>query len=105
MAKIDDLKDAVTTLAERVNNLVKELTALNGVHAETAKTVAEIRREYDKEIALLKKDIEGMTKWKDDLKREQDEHGRRLWAFGPNVAGAIINVVLAAIVAYFVASR
>ena len=105
MAKMDDLKDAVTTLAERVNNLVRELNALNGVHAETAKTVSEIRREYEKEIALLKKDIGGMTKWKDDLKREHDESGRRWWAFGPNVAGAIINVVLAAIVAYFVASR
>ena len=100
MAKIDDLKDAVTTLAERVNNLAKEMNALNGAHSETAKTVAEIRREYDKEIALLKKDIEGMTKWKDDLKREQDEHGRRLHAFGPSLLGALVGGIITAAVAY-----
>jgi hypothetical protein len=55
------------------------------------------------ELALIRKDLEGIQKWKDDQKKEKEEHARRMWAFGPNVVGAIVNVLLSAAVSGIVA--
>jgi hypothetical protein len=54
-------------------------------------------------VALVKKDIEALQQWEDDLKKEKDEHSRRIWAFVPNVAGAVVNVLLSALVSGIVA--
>jgi hypothetical protein len=92
MAKIDDLRDAVTSLVERVSALDRALNALAAAHAETARMLSDVRRDYEKEIALLKRDIEDLKKWKDDEKKAADERSRRLWAFGPNLVAAIISL-------------
>jgi hypothetical protein len=57
----------------------------------------------EKELALLKKDVESLGKWKEDLKKERDESARRLWAFGPNALAAIISGFISLTVALLVA--
>jgi hypothetical protein len=45
----------------------------------------------EKDIVAIKKDLESLRGWKDDLKKERDESSRRLWAFGPNLLAAFIS--------------
>jgi hypothetical protein len=60
---------------------------------KAAETWSDMRREHEKGIALLKREVEELKKWKEDQKKEHDEHGRRLWAFGPNLLAAIIGII------------
>jgi predicted nucleic acid-binding Zn-ribbon protein len=102
VAKINEI---VAELNERVNGLVERINAANDAHAANTRALVDLHREYEREIALLKRDVDDLKKWKDDHKKERDETSRRLWAFGPNLLAAIVNVLLAALVAYFVANR
>ena len=96
--KIDQLMELTTNLKTQVSQLHKEVDKLYQAHQELAQTVSILQREHEKEIALLKRDVEDLKKWR-------DERNRRLWAFGPNILGAVISGIIAAIVAYFVAHR
>jgi chromosome segregation ATPase len=49
----------------------------------------------EKELALVKKDLEGLASWKEDLRKEREEKSRRAWAFGPSVTAAIISAIVA----------
>jgi len=97
--KIDDLEKAFATLSERLDNVRKDLdlvgSRLNDVGAGFAN--------LNKELALLRNDVENLQKWKDESKKDKDEQTRRLWAFGPNIAGAIVSVLLSAVVSGIVA--
>jgi chromosome segregation ATPase len=99
--KIDEMEKVIATFTERLDNVRQELKTAAAGLGDTMKLLADLKTE----ILLLRKDIEGIEKWKDDLKKEKDESARRFWAFGPNVAGAIVNVLLGAAisgaVAYF----
>src|SRR4051794_25920615 len=98
--KIDELQTLVASITERLDQTIKSLEALYQRHKETASAAADLRREYEREMALLRREVEDLKRWKDDQKREREERSRRLWSFGPNVAGAVINVLLAALVAF-----
>jgi hypothetical protein len=84
----------------RLENTIDSLGELGTDHENLEVIVHDIRREFGLELALLKRDVEGLKKWKEELKRDRAEHARRAWAFGPNVAGALVNVFLSALVAY-----
>jgi hypothetical protein len=45
----------------------------------------------EKEFVAIKKDVENLGKWKEELKKERDEASRRWWAFGPNIMAALIG--------------
>jgi citrate synthase len=100
--KIDELEKIATTLTERLDTVRKEIQNQVRNLAEALKESGEMKTS----LALLKKDCEGFQKWKDETKQEKKEQARRWWAFGPNIAGAIVNVLLSALVAglvgYFV---
>ncbi len=100
-----DLEKLGATLTERLDTSIRELAAVDNAHAETVRVVADLRRESEKEVALLKREVEDLKKWKEERKRADDERSRRLWSFGPNVVGAAISVLGAAAVAYFIARR
>ena len=103
--KIDELTKTTAALEEGLKAANLQLNAIYDAHSKTAETLANLRREHEKEIALLKHEVDDLKKWKEEQKKERDELSRRLWAFGPNAIGAVINVLLAAIVAYLVAKR
>lgn len=97
--KIDNLEKVYATLIERVDNVRDDLKRVDLAGGDMAKELRELKTEF----ALLKKEVDGLRVWKDEQKKEKDEHTRRLWAFGPNVVGAIVNVLLSAAVSGLVA--
>jgi hypothetical protein len=48
----------------------------------------------EKESLGLRKDIEALQRWKDELKKENEEVIRRWWSFGPNITTAIISGII-----------
>lgn len=100
--KIDELKEAVAVLTEQFQTTFQNLKSVEGRLSEIAKDLADLRREHEKETAMMKRELEDLKKWKDEQKKEHDEWGRRVWAFGPNVIGAVVSGIIAALVAYFI---
>jgi chromosome segregation ATPase len=47
------------------------------------------------ELVAIKKDVQGLSDWKAEVKREKEESSRRKWAFGPNITAALISGVIA----------
>src|SRR2546425_1195100 len=103
--KVEKLQQDAATTAERLDNVLKALDKSYIAQEETACNLSALRVEYEREIALLKRDAEDHKKWKDYYQQQHEEHARRLWAFGPNVFGALITGFISAVVAYFVARR
>ncbi len=99
--KIDELEKLGVTLLTRLDNADKELSAVYAAHKEFVQQLADLRREYEREIALLKREVEELKKWKDDSKKQGEERTRRLWAFGPNLLAAVIGGLIASAIAYF----
>ena len=73
--KIDELKELCAALKVRLEIAVQELDAVYDAHSKTSEAVADLRREHETEIALLKREIEAFQKWKDEQKKEQEEQG------------------------------
>jgi predicted RNase H-like nuclease (RuvC/YqgF family) len=100
--KVDELQRSVATLTERLDNARKWLDRLDDSYEENAHHLADVRRENERVIALLQREVEELKKWKDDKKKQDDEWSRRLWAFGPNLLAAVIGGLIAAAIAYFI---
>jgi SMC interacting uncharacterized protein involved in chromosome segregation len=111
--KIDDLIRQVTTLEERIDGTRGNVTAivsaqrsvvqiLNGL--ETKAAVVEERlgdwKKLKEDVADLKTTIALLQREWEDVKKHLEEGSKRRWAILPPVAGAIINVLLSALVAY-----
>jgi predicted nucleic acid-binding Zn-ribbon protein len=101
--KVEELQRTVATLQERVTHILNSLDKLHTDHKETVHELAELRREHEKDLLLLKRDGEDIKKWREEKKKEGEERTRRFWAFGPNVVGALVSGVISAVVAYLVA--
>ena len=61
-----------------------------------------LRSDHQRELALLKQELEALKNWKNDHKKQGEEWSRRWWAFGPNFLAAIVGGLIAAAIAYFV---
>ncbi len=55
-----DKFDAVLTI--RLDTAIGEVGAVTDGHTETARAVADLRREHEREIALLKREVEDLRK-------------------------------------------
>src|SRR5687768_9222960 len=91
--KIDELEKLVATLTERLDTAVQTTKELYGAHSATAVAAADLRRECERDLALLKREGEDLKAWKAEHKKVREEWGRRIVSFGPPVLGAVINVV------------
>jgi chromosome segregation ATPase len=110
--KVEELQQTVSRLVSQVAVLQKAVDALEVAHggalrelAEARREHADVRREHEKVLVLLERDSADFKKWKDDHKKEREEQARKLWSFGPNVLGAVINGLIAAVVAFFISRR
>ncbi len=65
----------------------------------------EIIRELTKEVATLNERVNTLREQLSELKRGLEEASKKRWALLPPVLGAVVNVLLAALVAYFVAKK
>ena len=64
--KIDEMRELNAALTERVNAAVTELNAVYDAHSKTAQALSDLRREHEKELVLLKREIEDLKKWKEE---------------------------------------
>jgi chromosome segregation ATPase len=96
---IQELTKDVTLLKERLENARQQIESTSA----TLTNVQNALSTLEKDCIHLRRDADEIKKWKDDLKKEQDERTRRRWSFGPNIAGAIVNVILATIASLIVA--
>ena len=100
-----ELEKAVPSVEKQAEMTEKATDALGLSHIEIAEKVNALRLEYERTIVLLKKEVEDLKKWNEEQKRESEEKARRVWAFGPNALGAVISVLLAALIAYVIAKH
>jgi hypothetical protein len=126
--KIDELEKLVAVMRKQVRILEKNLDALTLAGKDTAQRLTDLHREVERGIgvlqAVLQKDIDELRRWTEkngtaDIKSEvnvlkekttkleaaQDKAVSRAWSVVPNIVGAVVSGILAAIVAYFVARR
>ena len=80
--------DATEGHASKITVIEQQILLLDLKGALTAITTIE------KDLLILRKDLDNLGKWKDDQKKAGDEAARRFWAFGPNVAAAIISGII-----------
>ncbi len=65
----------------------------------------QIIRELSKEIAILNERLNTVREEVKELKRGLEEASKQRWALLPPVVGAIVNVILAALVAFLISRR
>ena len=87
----DLLEGRIKTLEKRVDELDKKLDRLGEAHSES-------RLALEVNQALLNREVEDLKKRDDEQKKVRDEKSRRLWSFGPNIAGAIVTSLLSIII-------
>ncbi len=126
--KIEDVHKTVVEVEKRISGILELLTqlgksveSLDVAEAEITQQLNDLRRECEKEIVALKKDVEEFRRWMEkngisELKSRldvltervskveaaQEKIGTRAWSVVPNIVGVILNVILTAIVAFVV---
>lgn len=116
-----EVEKLIAQMLEQIRQLGKSMDALNDARAETVQGLNDLRRDSEKEVVALRKDVEELRRWADkvgtsefkaqlDVLKEKvvkledarDKGSTRAWSVVPNIAGAVVNVVLAAVVALIV---
>lgn len=129
--KVDELEKTVAALLERMKGGEDQTARLSGElkqaqqnEREAVHALNDFRREHDREVALLKRELEEQRKWAEkngvgELKNElgvlkektakleaaNERTGNRAWSVVPNIVGALLSSGIAAVVAFFVARR
>jgi hypothetical protein len=101
--KVEQLQVNVATLTERLDHVRVTQKAAHNDLQTTISQLAERLRELEQVNDRRGHEIDELKRWKDDRKKQDEERSRRLWAFGPNIVGAVVSGLIAAVVAYFVA--
>lgn len=65
----------------------------------------EIIRELTREPGILNERVNNLREEIREVKRGMEEASKKRWALLPPIVGAIVNVLLAALIAYFVSKR
>ena len=68
----------------------------------TEKHLTELRREFDRDTALLKREVDDLKAWREEWKRGSDEFGRRLWMIVPPILAAVVSSALTGLVTDYV---
>ena len=87
--KIDELEKTVARIAERLDATIGSLAEVTARQRVSEIDGHDLRRTMELELAMLKRDLDDLKKWKDEQKREREEGSRRAWAFGPLVPGPV----------------
>jgi hypothetical protein len=85
--KAPEVKALVDTLTARVETHISALNELNAEHKRTVQTLNDIRREQEKEIALLKQRV-------DDMRLTTEKWVMRVWALVGPVSGVLLAYYL-----------
>jgi chromosome segregation ATPase len=79
----------------------KEIDALRDAHRELEKDHADLKRTTDREIALLQREIDELKKWREDVRRGEEEWGRKLWMILPPVLAVLVSNAITYLIAIY----
>jgi hypothetical protein len=99
--RVTALERTVDTHATQLDTFDKRVDAVYNAHSETAKELAILKRDFDREFALLKREVEELRKWQDDIKKGKKEWGRKLWMILPPVLAVLISNALTFIITLY----
>ncbi len=100
--RVTGLERVVEAHGVRLGALDKELDASNKRHAEVAKALALLKPNFDLTVALLKREVEELSKWRDEVKKSEEEWGRKLWMILPPVLAVLVSNALTFAIAFYV---
>jgi predicted nucleic acid-binding Zn-ribbon protein len=92
--KIYELTITVAALTERLNALRAQVKKILTKQDKFAEEATEVKTS----VVLLQQQFT-------DFKNRQEEVGKKRWSLLPPIGGALVNAVLAALIAYFIARR
>src|SRR4051794_16778687 len=98
----------MTVVKPTHDEIIRELTKELAVVGERLDTARENITELKQAVAAIPGVVTGQNAVREEikeLKRELEEARKRRWALLPPVLGAIVNVLLAALVAYLISRR
>jgi hypothetical protein len=52
-------------------------------------------------MALLQREVDDLRKWKDEVKKEREERGRKLWMLMPPLLAAALSSIATALITYY----
>lgn len=116
--KVDDLTKLVAGHVEQFRALDGQLSGIVAEKGELAKELAAFSKslvvieqqtkdlrgwkegfgtidQLKVDLALLRKEIEDLKKWQEEVKKQKGEWGRRLWALAGPLLGATVGWALA----------
>ncbi|HYH64214.1 MAG TPA: hypothetical protein VD866_05905 [Urbifossiella sp.] len=97
-----ELERNVPGIAKQLEATEKAADALGLAHQQTVDRVTELRIAYEATLAVTRKELDDLRKWKDDQKKEREEWARRVWAFGPSVLGAVVGALITLLFTYLI---
>jgi hypothetical protein len=90
-ARITIIERIVDTHTYRLDTSAREVDAVYEAHRELEKEHADLKRITETEIALLKREIDELKKWKEDVKKSEEEWSRKLWMILPPVIAVLVS--------------
>lgn len=99
--RITAIERIVDTHAYRLDISMKEADETYNVLREMGKEIADLKRTTEREIALLQREIDELKKWKEDVKRGEEEWGRKLWMILPPVLAVLISNAITYLLAVY----
>jgi hypothetical protein len=85
------LERVIGAYESRLDIYTKEVYAIRDVLRALEKEHTELKRTTDREIALLQREIDELKKWKENVKRGEEEWGRKLWMILPPVLAVLVS--------------
>lgn len=85
------LERVIGAYESRLDIYTKEVYAIRDVLRALEKEHADLKRTTDREIALLQREIDELKKWKEDVKRGEEEWGSKLWIILPPVLAVLVS--------------
>ena len=120
--KIDELEKFVASILTQLREIQRAIDDLGDEAAKNREGLASLRLDSEKQLVGLTKDVEELRRWTEkngtaELRNEivllkekisklelaQEKIGTRAWSVVPNILGALVTGVIAAIVAFLVA--
>ncbi|MBX9583820.1 MAG: hypothetical protein K2X87_26260 [Gemmataceae bacterium] len=103
--KIDELQQFAATAQARIEGILLRLDQHDMKQERAADGFQGFRREVAVELVALKGELAALREAQARSDTAREKAAGRAWSVVPNVAGAVVNGLLAAAVAYFVARR
>lgn len=92
--RVLELERLVTDLIAQIRFSAEAIDGLKTKEAKAAETVNDLRRESERDIAVLKEKVA-------KLEASRGKAGDRAWSVVPNIVGALIAAVVAFLVARY----